>query len=269
MFLFSAITALAVETVGLLAVIAWLHVRVRPREQAGGAWAAGLAALPVGAALFLCVLVIKGVIADLVPSLTHPPDPGWTPLLVHGLVAGAFVGVAEEVVRFGAAIALFRGARGKPVTTGALFALGWGGVEILLVVWRQVSTYVFLIKLFGGPSSVRMPFVPLLVPVERFGALTLHLALTGFAVAAAMALARGRAALALGLFAGATAIHALLDAWVRVMYVRHGSLVDAGDVRGIPGTLLLEAVFVTGAVVALVLAARLPAPTEATAPPAA
>lgn len=225
--------ALFLETAGPLVAVTLVAWRLRPRAEAG-VWAAGPAGVAIGVASFALVLVVKEGVVALVPGLPTS----------SGLALGLFVGVLEESVRFVAAFALFRSATGRPLVAGALAGLGWGAAEIVPVLLAQARH----LPLDAPPA------VWLLVPVERAGAILLHVALSGFAVAAAMAFARAARTRAAALFAAAVSAHALLDAWVVLMARRYGAELDAGRATGM---IVLEAVFVAGGALALVAAARL------------
>jgi len=133
----------------------------------------------------------------------------------------------------------------------AVFGLGWGAVECALVAVKHVSELSFLLKLYGSAAAVPMPFAPLLVTAERLGAILLHVSLAAFAAAAAMALARKNPSRAALLFGAAVALHTLLDAWIRVMFVRYPLE------QGAAGPLVTIAGFVAGGALALVLARRI------------
>lgn len=254
-FLAAAGTALLLETLGpVLAVVAvaWgLRARVEARVRA-----AGLAGVAAGAVLFLLVLLAKGMVVDRVPALKAAPDPDWLSRVSHGVVAGLFAAIAEETVRFAGAAWLFRPAKGSPLRAGALYGLGWGGVECLFVAARQLAAVRLALALHDGAGDVPMPFAPLLVPIERAGAMILHVALAGAAVAAVMRLARGRVRTCFALFAAAVVAHAALDAWVHVLFTAWGPRFDAGEPGGVAGILVMEAGFLAGSVAVLALVAR-------------
>lgn len=249
-FLFSAGLALLLEIAGPLAAIVLVAWRLKPRAAAG-VRGAGLAAVPLGALLFLAAVFVQQAIAVVVPDSIADPAPGWRPLLVHGTVAGGIAGLVEETIRFTVAFALFRRAAGRPLVAAALFGLGWGAVECALVAANHIPELAVRVHLYGSASAVPLPFAPLLVTLERLGAMLLHVAMAAFAAAAAMSLARRAFGRAAALFVAAVVVHALLDAWIRVMFVRFP--VQAG----ITGPLIAIAVFASGGAMALWVAARM------------
>lgn len=259
LFVLAAGLALLLETAGPFAAIAVVWVRGRPRERAG-TWAAGLAAVPIGAALFLATMIAKEVLVALAGGIEREASTDAGMFLGHILTAGLFAAVSEELVRFAAGAAMFRRASGKPALAGALFGLGWGGVECAIVAVRHVSQVILQARLFGSVAAVPQPAAPLLVTMERGGALALHVGLAGAAAAAAMALARKRPGRAATLFAGAVGVHALLDAWVRGGFLLFASKLSMGGAAIIAGTVVTEAVFLAGGLLALAWAVRLPPP---------
>lgn len=264
-FRFAAALALFLEIAGPLLAIAFVAWRVRPRASAG-VWGAGLAAAPLGSVLFLAAVFAQQVVATAVPDSIANPAPGWRPLLAHGLVAGLVAGVVEETIRFGVGFLLFRRAKGRPLVAALLFGLGWGAVECALVAASHVPELSFRLQLYGSAGAVPMPFAPLLVTAERLAAMLLHVSLAGFAAAAAMALARRHVPRAAMLFGAAVALHTVLDAWIRVMFVRYPLELGAG------GPLLTLSVFLAGGALAIFCARRLgaePPVTSGAAAPAA
>lgn len=262
LFVLAAGLALLLETAGPFAAIAIVTVRARPRARAG-TWAAGLTAVPIGAVLFLVTMLGKDVLRALAGGAEREAGTDAGMFFGHVLTAGLFAGVTEEVVRFGAAAAMFRRAVGRPLLAGALFGLGWGGIECAIVAVRHVSQVIFTARLYGDVAAIPQPWAPLLVTLERGGALALHVALAAFAVAAATALARGRAGRALALFGAAIALHALLDAWVRAGFLLFASKLSMGGPDIVIGTLVTEVGFLAGGLLALAAASRLrgPAPS--------
>jgi len=237
-FLFASGLALLLETAGPIVAIALVAWRIRPRAEAG-VWAAGLAGVPLGLATFLALFGLKVAVAS--RTELSPAE------------RGVFVGFVEEVARFAIAAVLFRRAAGRPLVAGAFLGLGWGTAEVAWVLVQQVPQTILRFQLFE-PGAVTMPFAPLLVLVERLGATLAHVALSGFAVAAAMAIARRAWLRTTALFVAAFAAHALLDVWVAVMFERHARAFDAGHATGL---VVLEAVFLAGGAALFLAALRL------------
>lgn len=248
--------ALATLVPPAAAVLVWL--KWKPRAAAN-AWASGLGGFVAGAALMGFAFLLKQAVLILglakTLALTDTPAPG--EMARTAILAGLLAGIAEELVRFGAGAALFRRTSGaKPLLAGALFALGWGGIESALLMLRALPGAA---AMAADPTAHLPGWLPLFALIERVGAWLLHLALTAAAVRAASDLRVGAGRRALALFAGAVVLHAAIDATVHGLYLFATPAIDAMEWGTVAARLVpLEGGFVIVTALLFVAALRLP-----------
>lgn len=245
--------ALAPVVLALAVVFAW-----KPRRESG-AMASGLAGFAIGAALFLAAWAGKQLVlmAGLQPFLADASTP--LRLARSSAGVGLLAGGMEEGLRFAAAWLLFRHVtRARPLRTGLLFALGWGGIEAAIV---SLSAIVTLMQTLGDVPAASLPpaWLPFAGLAERSSAIVLHVAFTAFAVRAAMSETRA----AWRLFGIAFAAHAALDAVLHALYVPANVALDRAR-WGVAGGWLFSAefVFAVGAVALAIGASRLPVSSD-------
>jgi len=250
--------AAVVASLGPVVAVAWVAWRLRPRAVAN-AWASGLGGVAAGAGLMGVAFVLKQVvlILGLAKALALTDTPAPSDMIRTAALAGLLAGVAEEVVRFGAGAALFRRTSGAaPLLAGALFALGWGGIESAVLLLRALPGATMM----AADPSVHLPgWLPLFALVERVGAIFLHLALTTAAVRASSELRVGRAGVAAALFLGAVLLHAAIDAAVHGLYLLTTPLIDAMEWGSVAARLVpLEGGFVLVTALLLWRASKIP-----------
>jgi hypothetical protein len=221
----------------------------RPRARTGS-WIASWPGFFAGAGLMLAVLCAK-------PFFHGEPagDVAWhgLPLVEKAVGVGLFAALAEEIVRFSLGLALFRRVRtGPPIALAVMFALGWGGLESL-VLGIQLLVHAGELLQSLDPSRIALPALPLLQVVERASAIVFHIAVCIFVVGAS----RSRPGRALGTFAAATIAHATIDAVVYWYKVPIEHALAAGDFpRVIGGSLEMEGIFLAAASMMLMAARR-------------
>lgn len=272
----SAIAVLLQLTVPLLLVgAARFALRGTEVVRHGGV---GLPGALTGAGLFVLAMAVKLALRRAgIASLWGDGFSG-APLAITAIGTGAFAGIVEEVIRFGAAVVLFgavlaphagngrwSGATAGEVRTprllavSVLFGLGWGGIESVITGLTALTETLRVMEANGGSfDAVPLPLFPLLGAVERTSAMAFHVGVTVWAARAAFDLHRGRLGRFAALLGGAILLHAVLDAIVHAYAVPGRRALAHGDyARGLHDFLMLEIWFAGGALLALWVARTL------------
>ncbi len=258
----SVILTLAFQLLAPFVLVAWLARALAP--PATYSWATGLYGAFAGAACFALVFFVKTVVVSAGVEALWGQGTEGAALVTRAIGDAALAALPEEVIRFAAALVLFRRAGSKsPLAAAALFGLGWGGLECLYGGWLSWKQMIPIQE-----NVTILPFLPLLAAWERASALVLQVALTAFAARAGMDArerAWGKVAAA---FLGALAIHFALD-WLVVWYAVPGRRALAADdfTRGLRWLLTMECWFAAGAIGTLSLASRLSSPLAAARAP--
>lgn len=252
-FTIAVVLTLAFELLAPFALVALVAWKLKPRSTF--VWATGLWGAVAGFGFFGLVYVTKTIIAStgIEASWQEGASLAW-----RAAGDAAFASLSEEIVRFAAVLVLFRyaGSSKSPLVAGALFGLGWAGFEC---VYIGIRAWNDLVPQLAHAEGKDLPFLPLVGAWERTSAIALHVALTAFAVRAAMERDWRLVAAA---FAGALAIHFALN-WMVGWYSlpMHRAFEHGDYVRALRWLLTMECWFAAGAIGTLSLSSRLKAPS--------